>query len=80
MTAFEFYFAPRLSEIATDCNSVPGAWIEIDCWLALVLTPRVAEITPDTRRLTALPPTWPSMLPPTWRVFSDQVPDTAPFV
>ena len=25
------YFAPRLIEIATDCNSVPGAWIEIDC-------------------------------------------------
>ena len=45
----------RFIEIATDCNSVPGAWIEIDCWLALVLTPSIAEMTPDTRRLMALP-------------------------
>src|SRR2546421_10278501 len=70
----------RFIEIATDCNSVPGAWIEIDCWLALVLTPSVAEMMPDTRRLRALPRALPSMLPPTPRVGSDQVPDTVPLL
>src|SRR5690349_6179618 len=60
----------RFIEIATDCSSVPGAWIEIDCWLALVLTPSVAEMTPETRRLMALPRALPSMLPPTPRVVS----------
>ena len=70
----------RLIEIATDCISVPGAWIEIDCWLPLVLTPSSAEIIPDTRTWMTLPRALPSMLPPTWRVFSDQVPDTAPLL
>jgi hypothetical protein len=58
---------------------VPGASIEIDCRLALVLTASSAEITPDTRMLMRLPRALPSMLPPTCRVVSVQVPETAPF-
>ena len=70
----------RLSEIATCCISVPGAWIEIDCELSLVLTASSAEMMPDTRTLMLLPRALPSMLPPTWRVDSDQVPETAPLL
>ena len=46
---FFWTWRPRLIEMATDCNSVPGAWIDIDRWLPLVLTGSVAEITPETR-------------------------------
>jgi hypothetical protein len=70
----------RLSEMATCCSSVPGAWIEIDCWLATVLSASDAEMTPDTRTLIVLPLPLPSMLPPTPRVFSFQVPVTVPLL
>ena len=38
----------RLSEILTFDISLPGASIEIDCWLARVLTARCAASVPCT--------------------------------
>ncbi len=37
------YFAPRLRLIETAEISLPGDWIEIDCWLLWVLTASIAE-------------------------------------
>src|SRR5688572_1212722 len=43
--ARERYFAPRLRLIDTAEISLPGDWIEIDCWLLCVLTASNAENT-----------------------------------
>ena len=39
------YLAPRLRLIETAEISLPGDWIEIDCWLLRVLTASMAEKT-----------------------------------
>jgi hypothetical protein len=68
----------RASEIATEAISLPGAWIEIDWRLALVLMASSADSVPDTRTWMWLPRATPSMLPPTWRVVSAQLPEQVP--
>ena len=75
----EPHFAPRLRLIETAEISLPGDWIEIDCWLLRVLTASIAEkIGLLARRLIWLPLEVPEMVPMAPRLTSLQVPEIAP--
>ena len=73
------YFDPRLRLIATASISLPGEWIEIDCWLLRVLTASSAENTGLLARRLIWPAlVVPEIVPMAPRVFSLQVPEIAP--
>src|SRR5687768_7942331 len=73
------YRVPRLRLIDTAAISLPGDWIEIDCWLLRVFTASMAEKTGLlARRLIWLPFDVPEMVPIAPRVTSLQVPEIAP--